>query len=204
MLKTISQYSHLTTAKLQQRCLLQNGQFQLHSAHNKQWQTRLHITCQHNTHQVTQSDQPANFSITECNKYQSKGDTGKHQWRDHKDSVQKEPSTIGKSWFHMPSHSNTQPGQHWPCKYHKDTYKGRDPVMWNYYTTKLPENMDLYSCVFIVYITLYIHNSYFASLYRQTKIPKVHICDQIRQKGSYTHTVSRHTFYRHLLATSMD
>ena len=76
--------------------------------------------------------------------------------------------------------------------------------MWNYYTTKLPENMDLYSCVFIVYITLYIYNSYFASLYRQTKIPEVHICDQIRQKGSYTCTVSRHTFYRHLLATSMD
>ena len=29
------------------------------------------------------------------------------------------------------------------------------------------------------------------------------ICDQICQKGSYTHTVSRHTFHRHLLATSM-
>ena len=29
------------------------------------------------------------------------------------------------------------------------------------------------------------------------------ICDQIYQKGSYTHTVSRHTFHRHLLATSM-
>ena len=30
------------------------------------------------------------------------------------------------------------------------------------------------------------------------------ICDQICQKGSYTCTVSRHTFLRHLLATSMD
>ena len=29
------------------------------------------------------------------------------------------------------------------------------------------------------------------------------ICDQICQKGSHTHTVSRHTFHRHLLATSM-
>ena len=29
------------------------------------------------------------------------------------------------------------------------------------------------------------------------------ICDQICQKGSYTRTVSRHTFHRHLLATSM-
>ena len=28
------------------------------------------------------------------------------------------------------------------------------------------------------------------------------ICDQICQKGSYTYTVSRHTFHRHLLATS--
>ena len=28
-------------------------------------------------------------------------------------------------------------------------------------------------------------------------------CDQICQKGSYTRTVSRHTFHRHLLATSM-
>ena len=28
-------------------------------------------------------------------------------------------------------------------------------------------------------------------------------CDQICQKGSYTHTVSRHTFHRHPLATSM-
>ena len=30
------------------------------------------------------------------------------------------------------------------------------------------------------------------------------ICDQIFQKGSYTHTVSRHTFHRHLVATLMD
>ena len=30
------------------------------------------------------------------------------------------------------------------------------------------------------------------------------ICDQICQKGSYTCTVSRHTFLCHLLATSMD
>ena len=29
------------------------------------------------------------------------------------------------------------------------------------------------------------------------------ICDQICQKGSYTWTVSRHTFHRHLLTTSM-
>ena len=29
-------------------------------------------------------------------------------------------------------------------------------------------------------------------------------CDQICQKGSYTYTVSRHTFHHHLIATSMD
>ena len=32
----------------------------------------------------------------------------------------------------------------------------------------------------------------------------INTCDQICQKESYTHTVSRHTFYCHLLATSMD
>ena len=32
----------------------------------------------------------------------------------------------------------------------------------------------------------------------------IYTCDQICQKGSYTCTVSRHTFYHHLLATSMD
>ena len=31
----------------------------------------------------------------------------------------------------------------------------------------------------------------------------INICDQICQKGSYTRTVSIHTFHRHLLATSM-
>ena len=30
------------------------------------------------------------------------------------------------------------------------------------------------------------------------------ICDQICQKGSYTRTVSSHTFHRHLIATSTD
>ena len=33
--------------------------------------------------------------------------------------------------------------------------------------------------------------------------PGCHVCDQICQKGSYTCTVLRHTFHRHLLATSM-
>ena len=32
----------------------------------------------------------------------------------------------------------------------------------------------------------------------------IYTCDQICQKESYTCTVSRHTFYHHLLATSMD
>ena len=39
---------------------------------------------------------------------------------------------------------------------------------------------------------------------RKLIYPYCVICDQICQKGSYTCTVSRHTFYRHLLATSMD
>ena len=33
---------------------------------------------------------------------------------------------------------------------------------------------------------------------------KLYKCDQICQKGSYTCTVSKHTFHRHLIATSMD
>ena len=32
---------------------------------------------------------------------------------------------------------------------------------------------------------------------------KIYICEQICKKGSYTCTVSRHTFHHHLLATSM-
>ena len=35
----------------------------------------------------------------------------------------------------------------------------------------------------------------------RTLVDYNHICDQICQKGSYTRTVSRHTFHRQLLAT---
>ena len=44
---------------------------------------------------------------------------------------------------------------------------------------------------FLIHILTYINKRYSA------------ICDQICQKGSYTCTVSRHTFHHHLLATSM-
>ena len=35
------------------------------------------------------------------------------------------------------------------------------------------------------------------------RVGSSHKCDQICQKGSYTRTVSRHTFHHHLLDTSM-
>ena len=43
----------------------------------------------------------------------------------------------------------------------------------------------------------------FCHICSSLNIMLAHICDQICQKGSYTRTVSRHTFYCHLLATSM-
>ena len=48
------------------------------------------------------------------------------------------------------------------------------------------------------YICIYIHIYIYIYIYAYTII-----CDQICQKGSYTRTVSRHTFHRHLLAASM-
>ena len=50
-----------------------------------------------------------------------------------------------------------------------------------------------------VYVCMHLYMYAYVHIY----IVRMHICDQICQKRSYTRTVSRHTFHRHLLATSM-
>ena len=57
------------------------------------------------------------------------------------------------------------------------------------------------ACVYMIIMCMHIH--VYMCLCVSWFLIMMHICDQICQKGSYTRTVSRHTFHPHLLATSM-
>ena len=63
------------------------------------------------------------------------------------------------------------------------------------------EHLARFACLALSFYDLYIAQKIPG---KSTTILKYDKCDQICQKGSYIHTVPRHTFHHHSIATSLE